>query len=85
MISTKVTVATTATLVLPAEDKNRTVYFHNPSGTKIYLGGSNVTTTTGFHLDSNSSQDFFVPTNEKMYGIVASSTHDIIVLTPDLD
>lgn len=85
MISSKVTVTTSATLILPADDKPRTIYIHNGGGATIYLGGAAVTTTTGFHLGNNESQNIFVPTNEKLYAIVSSSTNDIIVLTPDLD
>jgi len=85
MISTKVTVTTTATLIVPAGDKYRTVYVHNGGGSTIYVGGASVTTATGFHLGNNESQDFVVPTNEKLYAVVNSSTNDIIVLTPDLD
>ena len=50
MHSAKVTVATTATLIVPADDKPRTIYIHNAGGAKIYVGGSSVTTTTGFHI-----------------------------------
>jgi len=85
MYSTKVTIAATATLVVPSDDKPRTVYIHNSGGLTIYLGGSDVTTLTGFHLGNNEKQDFFVPTNEKLYGIVGNDTNDILVLTPDLD
>jgi hypothetical protein len=40
MHSAKVTVATTATLIVSADDKPRTVYIHNAGGAKIYVGGS---------------------------------------------
>ena len=85
MHSEKVTVATTATVIVPADDKPRTIYIHNAGGAKIYVGGSSVTTTTGFHIGNGESQELFVPTNEKLYAVVASSTNDIQVLTPDLD
>ena len=85
MISKAVSVTTSPTLILPADNFPRTVYIHNGGGAKIYLGGADVSTGNGFHLDNNESQDIFVPTNEKLYGIVASSTNTIIVLTPDLD
>lgn len=85
MHSAKITVATTATLIVSADDKPRTIYIHNAGGAKIYVGGSSVTTTTGFHIGNGESQELFVPTNEKLYAVVASSTNDIQVLTPDLD
>tara|TARA_R110002126_G_scaffold97439_1_gene227019 strand:+ start:116 stop:373 length:258 start_codon:yes stop_codon:yes gene_type:complete len=85
MISKAVSVTTSPTLILPADKIPRTVYIHNEGGAKIYLGGADVSTANGFHLGNGESQDIFVPTNEKLYAIVASSTNTINVLTPDLD
>jgi hypothetical protein len=85
MQSVAVTVTTTATLVVAADDKNRTVYLHNPSGVKFYLGGSTVTTLTGFHLDNGETLAVELPLRETLYGIVASGSQDIIVLRPDAD
>ncbi len=85
MISKAVSVTTSPTLILPADNIARTVYVHNGGGAKVYLGGADVSTANGFHLGNDESQDIFVPTNEKLYGIVASSTNTVIVLTPDLD
>jgi hypothetical protein len=85
MYSAKVTVTTSPTLVVPKDDKPRTIYIHNSAGVIIYLGGANVTTSNGYHLGNGESQELFVPTNETLYGIVAAGTHDLKVLTPDLD
>ena len=85
MISTLVTVTTTATLVVPKDDKPRTVYIHNSAGVTVYVGNSAVTTSNGFHLGNGESQELFIPTNETLYGIVAVGSHDVKVLTPDLD
>lgn len=85
MISTLVSVTTAATLVVPKDDKPRTVYIHNSAGVTVYLGGSAVTTSNGWHLGNGESQDLFIPTNETLYGIVAAGSHDLKVLTPDLD
>jgi hypothetical protein len=85
MISKAVTVTTSPTLILPADNIPRTVYIHNGGGAKVYLGGADVSTANGFHLGNGESQDIFVPTNEKLYGVVASSTNTVNVLTPDLD
>jgi hypothetical protein len=85
MISKAVSVTTSPTLILPADNIPRTVYIHNGGGAKVYLGGADVSTANGFHLGNGESQDIFVPTNEKLYSIVASSTNTVNVLTPDLD
>ena len=85
MIAKAVSVTTSPTLILPADNIPRTVYIHNGGGAKVYLGGADVSTANGFHLGNGESQDIFVPTNETFYGIVASSTNTVNVLTPDLD
>ena len=85
MISTLVTVTTAATLVVPKDDKPRTVYLHNSAGVTVYLGGSAVTTSNGYHLGNGETETLFIPTNETLYGIVAAGSHDLKVLTPDLD
>ena len=85
MKSTAVTVTTTPTLIIPADNKNRTIYIHNAGGAKIYVGNLTVTTSNGFHIGNGESTELFVPTNETAYAVVASSTNEIIVLTPDLD
>ena len=74
----KVTVETTATLIVAADDQTRTIYLHNGSGGSIYLGGSDVTTGIGWHLQNNAYVEFVVPANQTIYGIVASGTRDVI-------
>jgi hypothetical protein len=85
MQSIKVTVTTSPTLLIAADNKNRTTYIHNPSGTKIYVGDASVSTTTGLHIENGMTQEILVPLGETLFGIVASSTADTIVLTPNLD
>ena len=85
MRSQAVTVGTTATLVVSADDKNRYVYLHNPGGVKFYLGNSTVSTADGFHLDNGISLELFVPLKETVYAVVASGSHAIVVLEPDVD
>lgn len=85
MKSVAVTVATTPTLIVPADDSNRWVYIHNAGGAKIYIGNASVTTTSGFHVGNGESQELFVPLKETLYAVVSSSTNQIQVLTPDTD
>lgn len=85
MKSSAVTVATTPTLIIPADDQNRWIYIHNAGGAKIYVGDSSVTTSTGFHIGNGESQELFVPLKETVYAVVASSTNVINVLTPNTD
>ena len=85
MKAVAVTVATTPTLIVASDDQNRWIYIHNAGGAKIYVGDSSVTTSTGFHIGNGESQQIFVPLNETLYGVVASSTNVINVLTPNTD
>lgn len=80
MKTNKVTVESTATLVVAADDETRHLYFHNASGGSVYLGGSDVTTTTGWHLQNNAYAEFVLPANETMHGIVATGTRDILIM-----
>lgn len=85
MRSVSVTVGTTAILVISADDKTRQATIHNAGGAKVYLGGSNVTSTTGVHLGNGESLTIEVPIHETLYAISASGTNAVIVLLPDGD
>lgn len=85
MKSSVVTVATTATLIVAADDVHRVVYIHNSGGQTIYVGNGDVTTTTGFHIGNGESQEIVLPQRQTLYAVVGSNTNDIIVLKPDVD
>jgi len=84
MKSSAVTVATTATLLVAADNQNRTCYFHSTSGS-TYLGDSTVTTTSGLHLPNNTTIAIMLPLGETIYGITNTGTTNVRVLTPDAD
>lgn len=84
MRSAQVSVGTTATLVVDADNQNRTVLLHALSNTGVYYGASNVTTSTGFlHEKDDGPLEVFVPIGETLYGIVASGTETVSVLMPN--
>ena len=84
MRSTQVSVGTTATLVVDADNINRTVYLHASSNSPVYYGGSAVTTSTGFlHEKDDGPLAIEIPINEKLYGIVSTGTETVTVLLPD--
>lgn len=85
MKSIAVTVAVTPTLIVAADNINRTVYIHNAGGAKIYIGDGSVTTTTGYHIGNGESQELYIPINQTLYGVVVAGTNNIQVLTPDSD
>jgi hypothetical protein len=84
MKSTAVTVATTATLLIAADNQPRTCYLHSTSGS-TYLGDSAVTTSSGLHLPNNQTISIQVPFGETLYGITNTGSTNVRVLTPDVD
>ena len=85
MKSTAVSITTSPTLIIAADDKNRSIYIHNAGGAKIYIGGSNVSTSSGYHLGNGESQEIYLPMRETIYAVVASDSNEITVLAPDGD
>jgi hypothetical protein len=86
MKSISVTVATTPTLVIPPDNKWRTIYLHVVGNQPIYLGNSTVTTSTGLLTEKHTSPvEFTIPPDETIYAVVVSATEDVRVLLPDTD
>lgn len=84
MIGQQHTVTTTATLLVDADSTNRTIVIHAIGNGTVYLGGSNVTTSTGFYLDKAAGPVVMqLPPAEKLYGIVATGTDTVSTLLPD--
>lgn len=84
MKSTAVTVTTSPTLLIAADNQNRICYLHSGTGS-VYIGGADVTSSTGIHLSNGTTIEITMPINETIYGITSSSTQTMRVLTPDLD
>jgi hypothetical protein len=84
MKSTAITITTTATLVVAADNENRVCYLHSTSGS-TYLGDSTVTTSSGLHLPNNQTIAINVPLGQTLYGITNTGTTNVRVLTPDGD
>lgn len=85
MKSAVVTVTTSATLMFPADDKNRWCRIHNKSGGAIYIGHDGVTVSNGFIIDNGENIEVFIPSRENLYGITNGGTSDIMTLSPDVD
>ena len=72
----QISVANTATSIVGARATRRGVLITNPStSVTVYIGPSNVTTTTGQALLAGNSLS--IPTVGTVYGIVASGTQTI--------
>jgi len=79
--SAQITVTTTATIIVPANDFDQTANLHNLGGGAIYLGGANVTTANGYKFDNGDKLTVTVGDHEALYGITASGTQTIAVLS----
>jgi hypothetical protein len=84
MKTSAVTVTTSATLLIAADNQSRICYLHSGTGS-VYIGGDDVTAATGIHLPSGTTMQITVPFNEIIYGITSSGTNTMRVLTPSVD
>lgn len=88
MKTTVVTVGTTPTQVVEADDQNRYVYMQIVTSATIYVGDSTVTTANGLPLEKHTApHEIFLPLKQTMYAVVTSQvgTADLRVMTPDVD
>lgn len=86
MKSTAVTVGTTATKIIAADDTHRTCYLHVTGTSTVYLGGSDVTTSNGLATEKHTAPlEIIVPQQQELWAIVAAATENVRILTPDID
>lgn len=85
MKSSAVTVGTTAVLVVAADDTHRTIYIHHQSNNAIYLGGADVSTANGLHIEKDDTLAIVLPMKETLYAISSHADQEIRVLTPNTD
>jgi hypothetical protein len=77
--TSQVSITTTPTLLVTANRADQSVYLHSSSGV-IYLGNSDVTTSTGYRMDNGDKLTMQLSDNESLYGIVSSGTATIMVM-----
>ncbi len=86
MRSSAVTVTTSPTLLVAADDTHRSVYLHVVGNATVYLGSETVTTANGLNTEKHTAPfEIIIPSRQTLYGIVAASTKVVRVLTPDID
>ena len=84
MRSTRTTVGTTATLLIDSDTTHRTAVVHSISNTTVYLGASDVTSSTGFIFEKDDGAiSLTIPAGEKLYAVVATGTEVVACLLPD--
>ena len=74
---------TTPVKILDSVNFEQHIYVHNEVAGAIYVGGSDVTSSTGFHLANHESQEIRVPQDNELYAITGSGAGSIHVLRPD--
>ena len=79
--SAQISVGTTATLLVAANIMDQTVWLHNLGAGAVYLGGANVTTSNGYKMDNGDKMQVPVGDHEGLYGITASGTYSVAVLS----
>jgi hypothetical protein len=84
MRSARVTVGTTATLLVDVDSTHREIHLHALTNTTVMIGGADVTSSNGFVLEKDDGAlTIQLPPNEKIFGVVASGTEVVTILLPD--
>jgi len=69
--------------VIESVNFEQEVYLHNEHGSAVYLGGSNVTTGTGFELANNGSVTMKIPQDNELFAISSSGSGNLHVVRLD--
>lgn len=83
----QVTVTDTRSVLIAADNKNRTVYINVVGNQTIAIGDSTVTFATGLNLEKNTVPFALeLPIGETIYAVCnTGQTDDVRVLVPDQD
>ena len=74
MTTAQVSVTTTATLLCAANAMSQRVTVHNNENSQqIFLGNSDVTTSTGIHLDGKEERQIILNPGEGLWGVSANT------------
>jgi len=76
-----VTVGTTATVIAIGKVGASWTYLHAPTGgNSVFVGPSTVTTANGLELPKGALHEFWLAETDVLYGIVATSTQQVMVM-----
>lgn len=82
IIAKHVVIGTSPTLITTGTVGASWVCLHAPlGGNTIYIGGNDVTTTSGLELPKGAVHTIWVAEADKLYGIVATSTETVMVFS----
>ena len=72
-----------AVKIISSVNYEQTINLHNASGNNMFLGGSDVSTSNGYHLPNNTDVVVRVQQDNELWGLMATGTGSIHVLRPD--
>ena len=85
MISSAITITTTAQKILAKSNSYRTIYIHVVGAGTVYLGDSTVTSTNGLLTEKNAVPlALEIPAQEELWAVTASGTESLRLLIPGL-
>jgi hypothetical protein len=74
IFTAQITVGTARVLLAAADDSAQRVTLHNnDSAQQVFIGGSDVTTSNGMHLDGKEERQITLNPGESLYGIAGGS------------
>jgi len=76
--------ASTAVLIKKANSNPVKLNLHNSSGGVIYLGGSNVSSSNGYHISNTENLDLTLMPGNSLYGLSGSGSRDIAWFEQDI-
>jgi hypothetical protein len=79
-----VTCTTSPTLITGGGSSGCIISLHNSSAGKIYIGGSTVSITNGYHLSANESLSLTLLPGNLIYGTASATTKDIAFFSQNL-
>ena len=74
---------TTPVKLIDSVNFEQEIYLHNEHGSAVYIGGTNVTTGTGYELANNENVTMKIPQDNELYGITGSGTGNLHIVRPD--
>ncbi len=83
MISTSVTVGTTAVRLVATSVNARQISLHVIGNGIVYIGGSTVTAAQGMATEKHAVPfTFTLPANNELWAVTASGTNDVRLMVP---
>lgn len=79
LITQSVTIGATPTRIVHAAGGPINLIIHSDSNTDVYLGGSDVTLTTGYHMRKDDTLQFNLFPGNTLYGIASTSAPIILM------